>query len=63
MDGLVANESLQKVEIGFEDIQITLKQKKQKEDRLILDGSIRGKALPGRMVRFHKITIHACVHV
>eukprot|EP00978_Attheya_sp_CCMP212_P039754 scaffold209912_cov54-Attheya_sp.AAC.2 len=50
MDGLVANELLQKVEIGFEDIQITLKQKKQKEDRLILDGSIRGKALPGRML-------------
>uniref|UniRef100_A0A7S4ICV1 ABC transporter domain-containing protein n=1 Tax=Odontella aurita TaxID=265563 RepID=A0A7S4ICV1_9STRA len=42
---------LKNVEIGFSDIRMTLKQKKKKkEDRIILDGSIRGKARPGRML-------------
>ena len=37
--------SLQSMEIGFEDISMTLKQKK-KADRVILD-SVRGIAKPG----------------
>ena len=44
---------LQNCEIGFENIKMVLKGKKSgDEDRLILDGSIRGKASPGRMVRY-----------
>mmetsp|Transcript_28601 Transcript_28601/g.42821 ORF Transcript_28601/g.42821 Transcript_28601/m.42821 type:complete len:712 (+) Transcript_28601:100-2235(+) len=40
-----------KVEIGFENIQMTLAQKsKNKPKRVILDGSIRGTAKPGRML-------------
>ena len=39
------------VEVGFEDVAMILKQKKNKGDRWILDGSIRGVAKPGRMVR------------
>lgn len=42
---------LHSVEVGFEDIAMSLKVKKSKTDRWILDGSIRGKAKPGRMVR------------
>lgn len=41
---------LQSVEVGFEDLTMTLQQKKTKTERLILDGSIRGVAKPGRMV-------------
>jgi ABC-type multidrug transport system ATPase subunit len=47
---------LKSVTVGFEDIKMTLKQKKRKGDangnseRLILDGSIRGVAQPGRML-------------
>ena len=41
----------QSVEIGFEDVGMVLKQKKKnKGDRVILDGSIRGVAKPGRML-------------
>jgi hypothetical protein len=41
----------QSVEVGFEDLHMTLKQKKKGEpDRVILDGSIRGVAKPGRML-------------
>lgn len=41
----------QSVEVGFEDVTMTLKQKKKgKSDRVILDGSIRGVAKPGRML-------------
>ncbi len=41
----------QSVEVGFEDLSMTLKQKKQgASDRVILDGSIRGVAKPGRML-------------
>lgn len=42
--------ALGKVEIGFEDIKIALEQKGGKPDRIILDGSLRGKAQPGRML-------------
>lgn len=38
-----------KYEIGFEEIKLVLKTKKKK-DRLILDGSIKGHAKPGRML-------------
>ncbi len=37
-------------EIGFEGIRMVLKQKKKNEDRVILDGSIKGFAKPGRML-------------
>lgn len=40
----------QSVEVGFEDVGMVLKQKKGKADRVILDGSIRGVARPGRML-------------
>lgn len=45
----------QSVEIGFEDVTMVLKQKKKKGtegngERVILDGSIRGIAKPGRML-------------
>ncbi|KAL7544685.1 hypothetical protein ACHAWF_008054 [Thalassiosira exigua] len=41
----------QSVEIGFEDVGMTLKQKKKNSaDRVILDGGIRGVAKPGRMM-------------
>lgn len=41
---------LQSVEVGFEDVGMVLKQKKGRPDRVILDGSIRGVARPGRML-------------
>lgn len=37
-------------EIGFEGIKILLKQKGKKPDRIILDGSLKGVAKPGRML-------------
>jgi ABC-type multidrug transport system ATPase subunit len=37
-------------EIGFEGIRMVLKQKKKNEERVILDGSIKGIAKPGRML-------------
>eukprot|EP00584_Thalassiosira_punctigera_P008055 CAMPEP_0172542170 /NCGR_PEP_ID=MMETSP1067-20121228/12831_1 /TAXON_ID=265564 ORGANISM="Thalassiosira punctigera, Strain Tpunct2005C2" /NCGR_SAMPLE_ID=MMETSP1067 /ASSEMBLY_ACC=CAM_ASM_000444 /LENGTH=731 /DNA_ID=CAMNT_0013328349 /DNA_START=37 /DNA_END=2232 /DNA_ORIENTATION=+ len=41
----------QSVEVGFEDVRMVLRQKKKrKADRVILDGSIRGVAKPGRML-------------
>lgn len=41
----------QSVEVGFEDVGMVLKQKKKgAADRVILDGSIRGRARPGRML-------------
>lgn len=43
--------ALHNVELGFEGIKMILKQGKKKQDRIILDGSIKGKARPGRMVR------------
>ncbi len=41
---------LQSCEVGFEGIKLILKQKKNKPDRVILDGSLKGKARPGRML-------------
>ena len=41
----------QSVEVGFKDVGMVLKQKKKgSADRVILDGSIRGRARPGRML-------------
>jgi len=37
-------------EVGFEGIELILKQKGKKPDRVILDGSLKGQALPGRML-------------
>lgn len=42
---------LHQVELGFDGIKMTLTQGKKISDRIILDGSIKGKARPGRMVR------------
>jgi len=42
--------SLRRVEVGFENVRMTLRQKKGSGDRVILDGSIRGKAQSGRML-------------
>lgn len=39
----------QSTEVGFEDVGMTLQRKKQ-ADRVILDGSLRGVAKPGRML-------------
>jgi hypothetical protein len=42
---------LESVELGFSDIQLVLQAKKKENgDRVLLDGSIRGKASPGRML-------------
>ena len=41
---------LESCEVGFDGIKMTLKQKGDKPDRLILDGSLKGKAKPGRML-------------
>jgi len=41
---------LQSCEVGFEGIKMTMKQKGNKPDRVILDGSLKGKARPGRML-------------
>lgn len=41
----------QSIEVSFKDVGMVLKQKKKtKADRVILDGSIRGVAKPGRML-------------
>ena len=40
---------LESCEVGFEGIKLTLQQKK-KPERHILDGSLKGKAKPGRML-------------
>ena len=41
----------QSVAVGFEDVGMILKSKKKgRSDRVILDGSIRGVAKPGRML-------------
>ena len=40
----------QSVEVGFEDVGMVLKQKRGKSDRVLLDGSLRGFAKPGRML-------------
>ena len=41
----------EKMDLGFNGFQMELKGKKNnQESRLILDGSIRGRARPGRML-------------
>jgi len=37
-------------EVGFEDVKVILSTGKKKPDKIILDGSIRAKARPGRMM-------------
>lgn len=50
-------------EIGFEGIQVVLAQKRKTPDKVILDGSIAGKACPGRMVSLSSyIFIHKLSH-
>jgi len=44
------DEQNSKVELSFEDIQVVLQQKKKKGSRVLLDGSIRGTAHPGKLV-------------
>jgi ABC-type multidrug transport system ATPase subunit len=45
-----AKDLLNSCEVGFEGIKLILKQKGSKPDRVILDGSLKGKASPGRML-------------
>jgi hypothetical protein len=45
---LEAMAGISKMDIGFEGIKLTLKD--EKGERVILDGSIRGRARPGRML-------------
>ena len=47
-EAITLGESLQRCEVGFEGIELLLQSKKKR--KIILDGSIKGKALPGRMV-------------
>eukprot|EP00529_Nitzschia_sp_RCC80_P009928 CAMPEP_0113481860 /NCGR_PEP_ID=MMETSP0014_2-20120614/22624_1 /TAXON_ID=2857 /ORGANISM="Nitzschia sp." /LENGTH=777 /DNA_ID=CAMNT_0000375365 /DNA_START=288 /DNA_END=2621 /DNA_ORIENTATION=- /assembly_acc=CAM_ASM_000159 len=63
-DHVVAMSGLESVDLGFSDLYLEMKQKKKKkkrktkngdeesngETRLLLDGSIRGRARPGRML-------------
>lgn len=49
MDGL-GGEDRDNFEIAFEGVRVVLAQKRKKPDKLILDGSIAGKAIPGRML-------------
>jgi hypothetical protein len=42
---------MEKMDLGFSGFQMELKAKKKNQSsRLILDGSIRGRARPGRML-------------
>ena len=44
-------QAMGKMDLGFSGFQMVLKpQKKNKKNRLILDGSIRGRARPGQML-------------
>ena len=44
-------QTMGKMDLGFSGFKMELKsKKKKKENRLILDGSIRGRARPGRML-------------
>ena len=47
---LISKKGLDHVDLAFEQIQLELVTKKSKSKRLLLDGSIRGKATPGRML-------------
>lgn len=42
--------ALEQCELGFEGVKMILQQKKGKPDRVILDGSLKGIARPGRML-------------
>jgi ABC-type glutathione transport system ATPase component len=42
--------ALKQCELGFEGVKMILQQKKGKPDRVILDGSLKGVAKPGRML-------------
>ena len=50
LDNGQASDFLNQCEVGFEDIKMVLQQKGKKPDRVILDGSFKGTARPGRMV-------------
>ena len=47
-DKVVTAKGLEKVDFAFEDVRVTLKTRQG--ERQLLDGSIRGRALPGRML-------------
>lgn len=42
--------ALKQCELGFEGVKMILQQKKGRPDRVILDGSLKGVAKPGRML-------------
>ena len=42
--------ALKQCELGFEGVKMILQQKKGKPDRVILDGSLKGVAKPGRIL-------------
>jgi hypothetical protein len=42
--------AMEKMDLGFNGIYMELAAKKKKKSRVILDGSIRGRARPGRML-------------
>ncbi len=50
IDEIETNSFVESCEVTFEGIKMSLKQKGDKPDRLILDGSLKGKASPGRML-------------
>ena len=54
MENGLAADFLNEAEVGFDNIKMVLKQKGKKPDRVILDGSFKGTAKPGRMVRILK---------
>mmetsp|Transcript_4852 Transcript_4852/g.7352 ORF Transcript_4852/g.7352 Transcript_4852/m.7352 type:complete len:684 (+) Transcript_4852:75-2126(+) len=50
-DDMQSRHFMQRCEFGFEGIKISLEQKgKDTPERLILDGSLKGRAMPGRML-------------
>jgi len=44
------SEVMDRVDLAFDEIKMILETKKGNDDRLLLDGSIRGRAQPGRML-------------
>ncbi len=64
--------AMEKMDLGFNGFQMELKAKKKNQDsRLLLDGSIRGRAQPGRMLAimgpsgrsfiFHRESVLNCI--
>ena len=49
-DQILAMGGLDQVELGFHGLRLEIQDKKKKEKKVILDGSIQGKASPGRML-------------